>query len=204
MNVPNEIDKMVEEFYKKLYEKGDVSKHNKHKLTNFLGHMKEIDDLNIDMINSALTESDLLATLRTCKDSSPGPDGIPYSLIKYTWQYFGPLLINSWQFAQETGQLPTSHESSYLKLLPKDGKDLTQLKNWRPITLSNCDFKIITKTLANKLTLGLSDLISTNQTAYIKGRQITDNLHLLQYSVEKSTSLEIPTLIASLDAENSF
>ena len=203
-NDPKEIDMMVEDFYRNLYEKGDISKQNKHKLTNFLGHMKEIEGLNIDMINTALTESDLQATLRTCKDSSPGPDGIPYSLIKFTWQYFGPLLISSWQFAQETGQLSASHESSYLKLLPKEGKDLTQLKNWRPITLSNCDFKIITKTLANRLTLGLRDIISTNQTAYIKGRQITDNLHLLQYAVEKSASLEIPSLIASLDAEKAF
>ena len=101
------------------------------------------------------------------------------------------LLINSWQFAQETGQLPTSHESSYLKLLPKDGKDLTQLKNWRPITLSNCDFKIITKTLAKKLTTAVGDLIGQTQTAYIPGRQITDNLHLLLYSIERSTMNDI-------------
>ena len=203
-NDPNEIDVMVEKFYKNLYEKGNVSENNRDSLPEFLKHMDEIDTCKQDQINKELTENDLSVTLGTCRDSSPGPDGIPYSLIKFTWKYFGPLLIDSWHYALETGQLSISHESSYLKLLPKEGKDLTQLKNWRPITLSNCDFKIITKTLANKLMTGLSDLISPKQTAYIKGRQITDNLHLIQYAIEKSASHNIPALIASLDAEKAF
>ena len=42
-------------------------------------------------------------------------------------------------------------EITLISLLPKIGKDTSELKNWRPITLSNCDFKLITKTLANRL-----------------------------------------------------
>ena len=131
-------------------------------------------------------------------------DGIPYSLIKFTWSQFGPLLLNSWNYACSSGNLSTSHESSYLKLLPKEGKDLTLLKNWRPITLSNCDFKLITKTLASKLTTSLSNLISHNQTAYIKNRQITDNFHILQHTTHKCTELDTPSMIVSLDAEKAF
>ena len=148
--------------------------------------------------------SDLYSTLQTCSDSSPGPDGIPYSLIKFTWSQIGPLLLNSWNYACSSGNLSPSHESSYLKLLPKEGKDLTLLKNWRPITLSNCDFKLITKTLASKLTTSLSNLISHNQTAYIKNRQITDNLHILQHTTHKCTELDTPSMIVSLDAEKAF
>ena len=104
----------------------------------------------------------------------------------------------------DAGFLTDSHESSYLKLLPKEGKDTSLLKNWRPITLSNCDFKIITKTLANRLTSGLDDLISQNQTAYIKNHQITDNLHLIQHELENSYNQKIPMAIVSLDAEKAF
>ena len=148
---------------------------------------------------------DLHKTLLTCKDSAPGPDGIPYSLIKLTWNYFGPLLINSWQYAIETGSLTHSHESSYLKLLPKEGKDHTELKNWRPITLSNCDFKIITKNIAMKMTEALSNSINPTQTAYIRGRQITDNLHIIQYMTEKiSQSNKDRGILISLDAEKAF
>ena len=201
---PEEIDKMVEEFYKKLYEKGNSRSKNASKLKAFLSNLDKPNETNIDNIINPLTLSDLHTTLTSCKDSSPGPDGIPYSLIKLTWNYFGPLLLDSWNYAIQTGSLTHSHEESYLKLLPKDGKDPNLLKNWRPITLSNCDLKIITKTFANKLSSNLKNVISHCQTAYMKDRQISDNLHILQFAVEKCTELDSPSMIVSLDAEKAF
>ena len=47
-------------------------------------------------------------------------------------------------------------------------------------------------------------MISHNQTAYIKGRQITDNLHLLQYAIEKAVEIDESTAIVSLNAEKAF
>ena len=201
---PDEIDQKVENYYKSLYEKGDSKKVNHSNLTNFLKHMENLEQVDIDMVNQNLTLNDLFTTLKTCTDSSPGPDGIPYSLIRLTWKFFGPLLLDSWNYSLNTGSLSHSHEQSYLKLLPKEGKNLLQLKNWRPITLSNCDIKIITKTLAIKVSNALSKIISPNQTAYIKNRQITDNLNLIQYATEKSAELDISTMIVSLDAEKAF
>ena len=201
---PDEIDRKVENYYKSLYEKGDSKKVNHSNLTNFLKHMENLEQVDIDMVNQNLTLNDLFTTLKTCTDSSPGPDGIPYSLIRLTWKFFGPLLLDSWNYSLNTGSLSHSHEQSYLKLLPKEGKNLLQLKNWRPITLSNCDIKIITKTLAIKVSNALSKIISPNQTAYIKNRQITDNLNLIQYATEKSAELDTSTMIVSLDAEKAF
>ena len=201
---PNEIDKIVEEFYKRLYEKGDSKSVNRGGLSAFLQNLEKPTITNIDDINNPLTLQDLRDTINSCKDSSPGPDGIPYSLIKLTWSWFGPILLDSWNYASKTGNLTHSHESSYLKLLPKEGKDLKQLKNWRPITLSNCDFKIITKSLAIKLSKNLTTTISQCQTAYMKDRQITDNLHIIQYAIEKSSDLDIPSMVVSLDAEKAF
>ena len=200
----DEIDKMVEDFYKKLYEKGDSKLDNKKDLTAFLQYLEKPGSSNIEDINNALTIQDLRNTLNSCKDSSPGPDGIPYSIIKLTWSFFGPMLLNSWNYAIQINSLTHSHECSYLKLLPKEGKDLSQLKNWRPITLSNCDFKIITKTLANKLSKNLTTTISQNQTAYMKNRQITDNLHIIQYAIEQSADNDAPSMVVSLDAEKAF
>ena len=201
---PNKIDNAVETFYKSLYEKGNSKEINKDGLSNFLTYIKEISSDSIEMINSQVTAQELKKTLLTCKDSAPGPDGIPYSIIKLTWNYYGPLLLNSWKFALETGQLTHSHEKSYLKLIPKEGKDPMELKNWRPITLSNCDFKLITKTLAIRVTQGLSELIGPTQTAYIKNRQITDNLHLMQYMIEKVQDQNKEGMLISLDAEKAF
>ena len=202
---PDKIDQMVEEFYKKLYEKGD-SKENQSRDTvnNFLRNINKLEDDTVKNLDLPLTSNELLETLKSCSDSSPGPDGIPYSIIKLTWPLFGPALINSWNYSLKTGNLTHSHEESYLKLLPKEGKDLNLLKNWRPITLSNCDFKIITKTLATRLSHTLKDTINPNQTAYIKNRQISDNLHVLQYSIEKAVEYREDMMVVSLDAEKAF
>ena len=200
----SKIKNNVETFYKSLYEKGDRSQINQNLIHTFIEKLPTLNTPEADEITKTLSVNDLLTTLKTCKDSAPGPDGIPYSLIKLTWKHFGPLLLNSWLYSQETGELTQSHNSSYLRLLPKEGKDTNFLKNWRPITLSNCDFKIITKCLANKLTTGLSKVISPHQTAYIKGRQITDNLQTLLFTIDHALKENIPAMIVSLDAEKAF
>jgi hypothetical protein len=55
--------------------------------------------------------------------------------------------------------LTASHSDSAITLLPKEGKDTKDIKNWIPITLSNCDSKIITKALALKMSKVIDDMI---------------------------------------------
>jgi len=83
----------------------------------------------------------------------------------------------------EIGDLPLSHKKSYLKLIPKAGKDLSKLTNWRPITLSNCDHKLITKTYSRRMTEVMADSLKERQTAYLKGRMINDNLRSIVATV---------------------
>ena len=55
------------------------------------------------------------------------------------------------------------HCESVIVLLPKEVKDSADIKNWRPITLSNCDTKIITKALAIRMVVVL-DVIRMRET----------------------------------------
>ena len=198
-----QIKSMVQEFYKTLYEKGDNNVDTELR-NEFCKNTPQVPLENRRNMLTPITLADLFNTLRSCSDSAPGPDGIPYSLIKLTWSIYGPLLINSWTYSLTTGNLTNSHRSSYLRLIPKEGKDKTILKNWRPITLSNCDIKIITKTIANRMTANLATIIGHNQTAYIKGRQITDNLHIMQHAIRKANEINDESMIVSLDAEKAF
>ena len=88
----------------------------------------------------------------------------------------GPIILNSWSYSLETGSSPSSHLESVITLLPKEGKDTKDIKNWRPITLSNCDSKIITKALSQKTAKVLESIVDPSQTAYVPGRSVADNL----------------------------
>ena len=54
--------------------------------------------------------------------------------------------------AFEKGQLHLSARQGIINLIPKKGRDPIYLKNWRPITLLNPDFKILVKDLAKRIT----------------------------------------------------
>ena len=143
--------------------------------------------------------------MRTCRDSSPGPDGIPYSIWTGLWSVTGKVLMEAWEYTLETKTLPPSHKVSFLKLIPKAGKDLKKLTNWRPISLSNCDHKAFTKVHPNRLSKQIADKICENQTAYLKGRLINDNIRALRASINViNEETDIDAVLISLDAKKAF
>ncbi len=194
----NEINSTINDFYKSLYERGEPADRNME--DNFYEHIVAVANADSEKVISPLTKEELYAVLLTCKDSAPGRDGIPYSYYKHFWNFFGDILVQSWSEALNNGCLPDSHKVSILRLLPKVGKDPTKLTNWRPITLSNCDHKLITKCLARRLTNALKPCLHPNQTAYLPGKQIQDNLRVINIVNEKSPE----TIIVSLDAKKAF
>ena len=156
-------------------------------------------------VDGRITLEELTEVLDSCADSAPGPDGIPYSILKHFWQDFGPILIRAWEHSLETKKLPPSHRQSYLRLIPKAGKDLSKIGNWRPITLSNTDHKLITKLLSRKLTKAVEKCIGPEQTAYIPGRLINDNIRAMLSTLDVANlEQEIDGLMISLDAKKAF
>jgi hypothetical protein len=152
-------------------------------------------EINLDELKKALW---------SCKDSSPGPDGIPYSVYKKLWSITGPIILNSWLYSLQIGTLPPSHLESAITLLPKEGKDAGDIKNWRPITLSNCDAKIITKAIAIKTSKIIDSIIDVSQTAYVPGRSITDNLRSNSFYKNYCKKNNLDAVLISLDAKKAF
>jgi hypothetical protein len=155
-------------------------------------------------MDNDLTIDELLKSLKTCKDSSPGPDGIPYIVYRKFWKTAGPIILESWKYSIASKSLPPSHYESIITLLPKEGKDIREIKNWRPITLSNCDAKIITKTLATKISKVLDSIIDKTQTAYVPGRSVADNLRTNFYYKNHCKKNNLDTVLILLDAKKAF
>lgn len=90
-----------------------------------------------------------------------------------------------------------------LTLIPKE-PDATVMKKFRLISLLNCVFKIFTKVLTNRLGLIMNRLVSSNQSAFIKGRYILESVvtsHEVIHSIVKSGSKGV---VLKLDYEKAF
>ena len=72
-----------------------------------------------------------------------------------------------------------SQKRGIISLIPKKDKDKKYLKNWRPISLLNNDYKMVTKALALRLERVLPTIISPNQTGYVKGRYIGESVRII-------------------------
>jgi hypothetical protein len=86
----------------------------------------------------------------------------------------------------------------------KKGKYNRFLKNWRPISLLNTDYNILTKTLATRLKKVLPEVINEDQVAYLKERFIGQNIRTIIDIMDFTRLNNKPGFVAFLDFEKAF
>jgi len=197
-----EVQEMVKEFYSELYSaRTDLSSNYESFYPADLPKLNDEERTNLD---ARITMAELENTLKSCKDSAPGPDGITYSVYGTFWDIIGQPFLNAWEYSRVIGELPDNQRRSTITLLPKAGKDTSQISNWRPITLTNCDLKVITKTIANRVSKVLDKIISPTQTAYIPGRVVQDNLRMFEFYRKYCQENNVDGILMSMDAKKAF
>ncbi|XP_024009751.1 uncharacterized protein LOC112084866 [Eutrema salsugineum] len=124
-------------------------------------------------------------------DKAPGPDGFSASFFHSNWDTVGPEIVTEIQEFFSSGVLPPSCNETFIRLIPKCSGP-KKMSEYRPIALCNVYYKIISKILTKRLQPLLPDLISENQSAFVAGRAISDNvltthemLHFLKTSEAK-------------------
>ena len=89
-------------------------------------------------------------------------------------------------------KLPITQRRGLIKLIPKTETDLKNLKTWRPLSLLNCDYKIAAKSIANRIQATLPKLINNDQTGFIKGRFIGENIRLIDSIIKYTANKKYP------------
>ena len=110
---------------------------------------------------------------------SPGPDGIPAELYRKLGAALGPLLSRLFSAIGQLADAPAGFLDGAVAMLHKAGSRVV-VANYRPITLLNADYRLLTKVLASRLQRALAEVIDPVQTAFLAGRRIGENLMLLQ------------------------
>lgn len=139
---------------------------------------------NEELIRKPTAEEIKKATFAINPDKAPGPDGFSASFFQANWEVTGPAIIREIQRFFETGNLAKEINHTYVRLISKSS-EAKRAEDYRPIALCNIYYKIVSKLLSLRLKEVLQGIISENQSAFIPGRVITDNVlithEVLQY-----------------------
>ena len=137
-------------------------------------------------------------------EKSPGTDGIPCEFHQFFWKDIGESLTNALNFSYKTGKLTISQRRGIVKIMPKKDADSNLIKYWRPLTLLNCDYKIASKAIANRIKTVLPSLISNDQSGFIRNRCISDNICTLDSLIKYTGNKKVPELLLFLDFDKAF
>ena len=202
-----EILNEIQRFYADLYksdreEDSDVADFDAftHEL-----HLPKLSNAERDALEGMLTIEECKTTLRTFSlGKSPGEDGFTVEFYNTFYEILGQDLVNSLNESYELGELSISQRRGVISLVPKEDSNLLLLSNWRPITLLNVDYKIASKTIAKRIENVLPKLIHMDQTGFIKGRYIGQNIRLLIDILDETKLQEIPGILLLLDFKKAF
>ena len=115
-------------------------------------------------------------------DKAPGPDGFSSCFFKAAWSIVGADVRDAVLHFFHTGSLISAFNSTSIALVPKS-QNPTYIKDYRPISCCSVVYKCITKILSNRLKHYMPKLIGKNQSAFVPGKSIADNVLLAQEMV---------------------
>lgn len=123
-----------------------------------------------------ISSSEVKTTLFDMPPSkAPGYDCMTTGFFQKYWDIVGEDVCRAVQSFFHSGQMLGSLNRTQIVLIPKVPKP-TKVSQFRPISLCTTIYKVIAKVLANRLRQFLPTIISENQSAFVGGRQITDNV----------------------------
>ncbi|CAN0857898.1 LINE-1 retrotransposable element ORF2 protein [Linum grandiflorum] len=108
-------------------------------------------------------------------DKAPGPDGLNPGFYQHFWSLLGEDVFNAARGWLEDGVFPQEIQETNIILLPKVD-NVRSMKDLRPISLCNVLYRVVAKVLANRMRKVMPILISEEQSAFVRGRSIIDNV----------------------------
>ena len=188
-------------YYEKLYRKDENVTCNLKINT----PPKQISDCTRVKLDEKITMKEIETALKSmAKNKSPGDDGFGPSFYVVFWNRIKNLVFDAFQEALECGTLHSTARQGVITLIPRSGRDLKNVKHWRPIMLLNTDYKILSKVIANRIKQTLDTIIHPDQNGFQQGRSLTMNLRKILDVMDLCETTKIPALLISIDFEKAF
>ena len=140
---PSQILGEQESFYKTLNTKPQSLKAT---LDRFSIAIPTLNKESVDICNALIKHTQIYLTT-----TSLGTDGFTQEFYQFFWIHIKNIVFDSLTDAFESNSLSMERERGILTTIPQKGKDLRRLKNWRPLSVLNTDYKILTNSRTQKV-----------------------------------------------------
>ena len=192
----------VQNFYKNLYSNNPVQDLDLDFLKN--GAVLLDQSATADLEGAVTTQEVEQALISMKNDKSPGPDGFTSEFYKKFFPDIGIFLVRSLNEGFNKGELSITQYQGVITCIPKEGKPKQFIKNWRPISLLNVSYKLLSACLARRIKRVLPLIIHDSQKGFMKGRYIGENIRLLYDTILLTEKENIPGLLLMIDFEKAF
>lgn len=190
-----EILKIVEEFYKELYatEKREIIHDPIPKILN--QGSEEIPEITVHEIQKSIFEMK--------NNKSPGEDEVVVEALKLGGEKLLQSIKVLFNECLIQGKTPQQWNNATITLIHKKG-DITNLANYRPISLLSHMYKLFTRIIANRLKAKLDLYQPREQAGFRSGYGTNDHLQVLKNLIEKSIEYNKPLVLIFVDYEKAF
>ena len=197
---PKKILELEKEFYQELYKE---DREVNFLMENTYG-IEVPEDIRENQQEQITLQEVQIAIKKMNNGKTPGEDGIPVDFYKVFWNQLKEPFYNMMIYSFEQELLHPSARRGILNLIPKAGKDTRIIKNLRPITLLNTDYKIIEKAIANKMIPALETIIHKDQRGFMKNRRISVNIRKMLDIIHHAEAQDLEAIVLSLDFVKCF
>ncbi|GJX34952.1 RNA-directed DNA polymerase, eukaryota [Tanacetum coccineum] len=138
-------------------------------------------------------------------NKSPGPDGFTFDFIRRYWYVIDKDVVKAVEEFFYSSSFPPGCNASFITLIPKK-QDAKLVKDFRPISLIGCIYKIVSKILANRLSMVISDLVSDVTICLVSNRQILDGpfLNITNFYRRSQIAKKTKAIYSKVDFEKAF
>lgn len=170
-------------------------------ISDFSNILSRVQKNNLDKM---VTDEEIRKAVWDCgTNKAPGPDGFTFEFFRMFWDILKMDVGSAVKHFFTKASFPAGCNSSFIALIPKI-HNAKFVKDFRPISLIGSMYKIIGKILANRITEVIDSLISQEQSAFVKGRQILDGPMILNEVVAWCKKMKKKSMLFKVDFEKAY
>ena len=159
---------------------------------------------HISLLTDPFTHKEIDMAVASCEgNKAPGPDGFNFNFVKSSWEVIKHDIYDIVQKFWATSKLPKGSNTAFIALIPKIDSPAS-FKDFRPISMVGCVYKIISKLLARRLQQVMDYLVDPLQSSFIEGRQILDGALIAGEIIESCKRYKTKATLLKLDFHKAF